>query len=120
MPEEAIRLLTIEPKISAPKPKPISRIPEISPCLPGNHFVTAEITNDTQETVFGMEVVAALMDEEGNLLYVEHADFYDSTGINAGSTVTYRFALSDNWPEIWDKAGVAPAKVEVLAYTIQD
>ena len=29
-------------------------------------FVTAEITNDTQETVFGMEVVAALMDEEGN------------------------------------------------------
>lgn len=83
-------------------------------------FVTAEITNDTQETVFGMEVVAALMDEEGNLLYVEHTDFYDSTGINAGSTVTYRFSLSDSWPEIWDKAGVTPAKVEVLAYTIQD
>ena len=80
------------------------------------NFVTAEITNDTEETVYGMEVVIALLDDEDNILYLGHNNFFSSVGINAGSTVTYRESISDNFYEAWEREGVKPTHVDVIAY----
>lgn len=80
------------------------------------NYVVAEITNDTDETVFNMEVVIALLDDEENILYVTHNDFHSDTGINAGSTITYRDSLSDSFYDAWKREGVTPTHVEVIAY----
>ena len=80
-------------------------------------YVIAEITNNTDSTVFNLEVVIALLDDEDNILYVTHNNFYNSTGINAGSTITYRESLSSAFYEAWQREGVTPTHVDVIAYT---
>lgn len=81
------------------------------------NLVIAEITNDTDETVYNMEVVIALLDDQDNILYVAHNDFYRSTGINAGSTITYRDSIPSSFYEAWDREGVTPSHVDVIAYS---
>lgn len=81
------------------------------------NYVIAEITNNTEETVYSMNVVIALLDDQDNILYLAHNDFYMSTGINAGSTITYRDSISDSFYEAWEREGVKPAHVDVIAYS---
>ena len=81
------------------------------------NYVVAEITNDTDETVFDLEVVIALLDDEDNILYLAHNDFFSDTGINAGSTVTYRESISSDFYDAWEREGVTPTHVDVIAFT---
>lgn len=80
-------------------------------------YVVAEITNDSEETVYSMEVVIALLDDNDNLLYMAYNNFYNSTGINAGSTITYRDSISDTWYDTWAREGLTPTHAEVIAYS---
>lgn len=83
-------------------------------------YVVAEITNNTDSTVFDLEVVIALLDDNDNILYVAHNNFYNSTGINAGSTITYRDSISSAFYEAWEREGVTPTHVDVIAYSKTD
>lgn len=78
-------------------------------------YITAEITNDSAETIFDVEVVLVLLDDSDNILLVEHQNFY-STGINPGSTITFRSSISSTWYDTWAREGVTPTHVDVIAY----
>lgn len=80
-------------------------------------YVVAEITNDTNETVFDLEVVIVLLDDEDNILYLAHNNFYSSTGLNAGSTITYRDSISSAFYDTWEREGLTPTHVDVIAYS---
>ena len=80
------------------------------------NYVTAEITNNTDNTLYNVNVVIELLDDNENILYLCHNDFYNSTGINPGSTITYRDSISDSWYEAWEREGVTPTHVDVIAY----
>ena len=80
-------------------------------------YVIAEITNDTDETVFNLEVVIALLDDQDNILFLTHNNFYTSTGLNAGSTITYRDSISKSFYEAWEREGVTPTHVDVIAFS---
>lgn len=79
-------------------------------------YITAQVTNNTDSTVFNIKLVSALLDDNDNILYVAEHDFYD-TGINPGSTVTYRDSISSSWLEAWEREGVTPTHVDVIAYS---
>lgn len=81
--------------------------------------ITAEITNNTEETVYDVEVVLSLLDADGNVLYVQGNSFY-STGINPGSTITYRVTIDDCWKETWSREGFTPDHAEAIAYIIDE
>ena len=80
------------------------------------NYISAEITNDTDETVYDMDVVIALLDAEGNIMMVENNAFYN-VGVTPGSTITYRREVYDSWYEAWAREGLTPAQVEVIAFT---
>lgn len=77
--------------------------------------VFALITNDTDELLRGIRVVFALFDEEGNLLYADSVEPY-YVGLPAGETIEVRQSVDSRIIEAWDAEGVAPARIDTIAY----
>jgi len=85
------------------------------------NYVVAEVTNNTDETVFGLEMVVVLLDDSDNILYMGRNSYYSSTGINAGSTITYRESISNDWFDAWTREGLTPTHAVAIAYKeVQD
>ena len=57
------------------------------------NYVNVTFTNTTDDILYGAYVVAAITDEEDNLIYVDR-NSYDSLGIHPGSTVTLKMYKS--------------------------
>lgn len=80
------------------------------------NFMTATFTNDTDDTLFDLHVVMALLDDDGNILDIETTSFYNSIGINPGSTVTVRESVDDDIRDAYERAGSQPTHVDAFAY----
>ena len=76
----------------------------------------ATFTNDTDETVYGINVVIALLDAEGNILYVTTDGLYSSIGLAPGSSVTFCEYIDSDFVEYFEKNGLQPATVDSIAY----
>ena len=75
----------------------------------------ATFTNTSDKPLYNIEVVAALLDAEGNILYVESDTMYNNA-LHAGSTVTVRFDVSSSFIEYYEANGFVPVSVDALAY----
>ena len=80
------------------------------------NYMYATITNDTDETVYGIYVVLALLDAEGNILYVTTDNLYSNTGLTAGSSVTVRENVDSSFIEYFETNGIVPVTVDAIAY----
>ncbi len=80
------------------------------------NYMYATVTNNTDDIVYDVAVVLALLDAEGNILYIENQ--YTYLGINPGSTVTIREDISSAFMDYFEANDYAPAKVDALAYVI--
>ena len=79
------------------------------------NYLTAEITNETADTLYDPYCVYALKDADGNLLYVYYTAAY-SIGVPAGGTVFMRASLPDMILEYLNANGITPATVDTIAY----
>jgi hypothetical protein len=79
------------------------------------HYMTAQITNDTKDTVFEPYCVYALKDADGQLLYADYNSAY-SVGIPGGGTIFMRYSIPDDVLAYYDVLGVVPVTVEVIAF----
>lgn len=78
------------------------------------------IVNDTDETIWNIQVVYALLDDEGNILFVEN-DYLDSNkGLNPGSSVAIRETINSKFVEYYDAHGIVPTTIDVIAYVNVD
>lgn len=84
------------------------------------NYMYATITNNTDETVFSMEVVLALLDAEGNILYVDDDSLYDERGIPAGSSFVVRKNIPDDFMEYFAANNLVPASVDAIAFVEVD
>lgn len=75
----------------------------------------ATFTNTTDKPLYNIEVVAALLDAEGNILYVESDTMYNKA-LHAGSSMTIRFDVSSSFIEYYEANGFVPVSVDALAY----
>lgn len=74
------------------------------------------ITNDTDETVWNIRIVYALLDDKDNILYVNN-DYVDSNkGLTPGSSMQFRETISDKFVEYYDSHDLIPTKIDVIAY----
>lgn len=80
------------------------------------NYMYATFTNTSDSPIYGLEVVVALLDAEGNILYVESESMYDSKALHAGSTMTVRIDVSSSFIEYYEANGLVPASVDAIAY----
>lgn len=74
------------------------------------------VTNDTNETVYDMDIVAAIKDGEGNVVYVGSDSAYN-IGIPAGGSIEVCLGVSNSIVEYFIECGFTAENVECVAYT---
>lgn len=83
-------------------------------------YLYATVTNPTQEIMYDLEVVFALMDAEENIIYIESKDLYSEIGIMPNQSVMIRLDISSTFTDYYDANGIVPASVDALAYVLMD
>ena len=79
------------------------------------NYIDMAITNEKEEAVFGVYVSAAILDEAGNILFVEE-DALDTVGIGPQSTIIVRLPLENEILEYFEKKQIEPFDVDAVAY----
>ena len=79
-------------------------------------YMYATVTNDTEETVYNISIVFALLDAEGNILNVVDDNLYSGRGLTPGSSIVFRSEISSTMMEFYGKNELTPASVDAIAY----
>ena len=79
------------------------------------HYVYTTVTNDTDEPVYNMGVVAGLYDVDGNLIDVLEDRLYN-VAIEPGSSVTFRMEVNSWAINYCEVNGVTIGEVDAIAY----
>ena len=83
-------------------------------------YLYATVTNPTEDILYNAEVVFALLDAEGNIIYIESKELYSEVGIMPGQSLMIRKEISSTFMEYFESKGIVPAKVDALAYVLMD
>lgn len=81
-----------------------------------HNYMYATFTNDTEEPVYDIEVVLALLDAEGNILYMDDSNMYSDKGVMPGSSIIVRLDVSSKFIEYFEKNSLEPVSVDAIAY----
>ncbi len=84
------------------------------------NYIYATVTNNTDETVYSIEVVLAVLDADGNILHIEEKELYSEIGLLPGSSVTIRKDISSTYMDYFAANGLVPASVDAIAYVLVD
>lgn len=80
------------------------------------NYMYATFTNETDEPVYGISVVLALLDADGNILYMDDASMYSDKAVMPGSSITVRENVDSDFIEYFEKNGLIPSSVDAIAY----
>ena len=84
------------------------------------NYLYATVSNPTQDILYDMEVVFALLDGAGNIICIESKGLYSEVGIMPGQSVMIRLDISSTFTDYYDAQGIVPASVDALAYVLMD
>ncbi|MGI6174057.1 MAG: FxLYD domain-containing protein [Christensenellales bacterium] len=79
-------------------------------------YIYVDVTNDTDEPLPNVAVVATLLDAEGNILYMTSDSLYSSQVLMPGSTIQFRLGIDSSWTEIFEKSEVKVDGADAIAY----
>ena len=80
-------------------------------------YMYAEVKNNTDELAYNIEVVFALTDKNGKLLYVDSQDIYECA-LTPGSSMVFRCEIPSSFMDYFESKGLEPAKVDAIAYRL--
>lgn len=78
---------------------------------PDDNYIYVTVTNDTENTIYGYYVTAAINSTEGRLIFTGQAISTD-IGINPHNTVTARIMLSSSLVKFWRENGIEIADIQ--------
>lgn len=81
----------------------------------GQSMVYVTVTNDTDETVFSMRVISALLSDTGEVLHVQNNG--TDLGILPGTSVVFPMYIDYNVATYLKANGITPASADAIAYT---
>ncbi len=84
------------------------------------NYMYATVTNNTDAPLYSIEVVLALLDEEGNILYVDSKELYSEVALMPGSSMIVRRDISSSFLEYYAANGLTPATVDAIAYVLAE
>ena len=79
-------------------------------------YMTTTVTNDTDQTVYDVTIVRALLDADGNILNIDSDSMYSYKGIASGSAIVLRRQMGNNFTTLFEEKGYVPATVDAIAY----
>ncbi len=79
-------------------------------------YVYATVTNNTEETVYDILTVFAILDAEGNILCIDSDSQFAAYGLTPGSSVVIRREINKAFINYFTAKGITPASVDVIAY----
>ena len=79
-------------------------------------YMYVTVTNNTEQTLFDISVVAALLDQEGKILYLEDDNLYDGRALTAGSSMVFRMEIPEEFMALYEAKGMTPVSVDAIAY----
>lgn len=74
------------------------------------------VVNDTEETVWDIRIVYALLDDNDKILYVGNDSIDSNKGLAPGSSIEIKESISRKFMEYYDAHGLVPSKVDAIAY----
>ena len=74
------------------------------------------VTNNTEETLYGIQAVFAVLDAEGNILWIDSDSQFAAYGLTPGSSAVIRREINQSFVNYFTAKGVTPASVDVIAY----
>jgi len=103
-------------KISLRLPVDTAWAPDVKNGYWTYNYMIATVTNNTDQPLYDVEVVLALLDADGNILYMDSEDMYSSKAIMPGSSIMVRKSVSDSFMEYFNANGITPASVDAIAF----
>ena len=80
------------------------------------NYMYATVTNNTEDTIFGLTVLLVLLDEDDNILYMDDVDLSDSTGIMPGNQMQFKLDVNSYFIDYFSKHNIDPTHVDAIAY----
>lgn len=84
------------------------------------NYMYAQITNSTDQILYDIEVVLALLDTDGNILYIADDYLYSERALMPGSSMMIRKDIPSDFMEYFEANGITPAAVDAIAYVLID
>ena len=79
-------------------------------------YVYATVTNNTQETVYDILAVFAILDAEGNILCIDSDSQFAAYGLTPGSSVVIRREINKAFINYFTAKEIIPSTVDAIAY----
>ena len=83
-------------------------------------YLVATVTNDQDKTIFGIQVVMVLLDDEDHILDIEQVDLYSGKGLTPGSSLVLKEEVSSAIREAYERKGYKATKADAIAYVYVD
>lgn len=80
------------------------------------NYMYAAVTNNTEEPIYNLEVVLALLDADGNILYIDSDALYSERALAPGSSMIFRMDIESAFIEYFAANNITPASVDAIAY----
>ena len=81
-----------------------------------HNYMYATITNDAETPIYDLNVVLALLDAEGNILYMDEDGLYTDRALMPGSSIIVRKDIPTSFMDYYKEKGLTPASVDAIAY----
>ena len=78
--------------------------------------ITTTLVNDMDQTVFDIVIVRVLLDEQGNILFLDSDNMYSYKGLTPGSSIVLRRQVSSNFRSYFEEKGIVPAQIDTIGY----
>lgn len=82
-------------------------------------YVNVTFTNTTDEILYEIHLYYALLDAQGNILYIDGTTPY-SLGVMPGSTIVFRDSVSSDYLDYLAEKGMVPEAVDAVAFVYND
>ena len=82
----------------------------------GNDYITSTLTNDADQTVFDIVVMRVLLDDAGNMLYMDSDSMYSYKGLTPGSAIVVRRPVNSSFQDYYAEKGYKPTTVDSIGY----
>lgn len=79
------------------------------------NYLYATVENNQTEPIYNIAVVAALLDADGKVLYIDDSSAY-SMAIMPGSSVRFRMDVPSSFTEYFKAHDVTPASADAIAF----
>ena len=79
-------------------------------------YMYATITNNTEEPLYSIETAFALLDAEGNIVYMDEDNLYTDHALMPGSSMIVRKDISSTFIDYFEANNIVPVAVDAFAY----